>query len=190
AVGGSDRSCRRVRRPAPGGTSALPSRSGRNAAPPSKGKVCQELPSVVMSPARSLQYCNVAASAGVQRTLSMELHQANTRVLADGSSVETARQIMAGRAPRARRRPDPLGTVWTAEILPMLEATPSIRPVAIFEKIRQNHPEIPQGVRRTLERRIRNWRGTSGPIPHFVVRPENRPSYNLEVAFLLTPVVS
>ena len=115
----------------------------------------------------------------------MELHQAKTRVLADGSSLEPARQIMAGRAPRARRRPDPLGTVWTAEILPMLEATPSIRPVAIFEKIRQNHPEIPQGVRRTLERRIRNWRGTSGPIPDLVLRQDIRHGYTIELTFEL-----
>ena len=88
----------------------------------------------------------------------MGLRQAKTRVLADGSGLEPARQITDGQASRARRRPDPLGTIWTSEILPMLEATPSIRPVAIFEKIRQNHPEIPQGVRRTLER----WIGIGG----------------------------
>jgi hypothetical protein len=115
----------------------------------------------------------------------MGLRQAKTRVLADGSGLEPARQITDGQASRARRRPDPLGTIWTSEILPMLEATPSIRPVAIFEKIRQNHPEIPQGVRRTLERWIRNWRGTNGPVRDLVLRGDISHAYTIELTFEL-----
>ena len=34
---------------------------------------------------------------------------------------------------RGRRRPDPPAGVWDSEIMPMLEAAPGIRAVAVFE---------------------------------------------------------
>ena len=63
--------------------------------------------------------------------------------------------------PRQRRRPDPLADVFDAEIVPMLEATPGLRSVAIFEEMMRRHPELGDGIRRTLERRIisRRYRG-------------------------------
>ena len=39
--------------------------------------------------------------------------------------------------PRGRRRPDPLAGVWDSEIVPMMEAAPGIRAVAIFEESAQ-----------------------------------------------------
>src|SRR5262249_52361580 len=67
---------------------------------------------------------------------------------------------------RGRRRPDPLASVWDAEILPMLEAAPEMRAVDVFDEIQRRHPEICQGVRRTVERRIREWRASKCPA-HF-----------------------
>jgi hypothetical protein len=66
------------------------------------------------------------------------------------------------KAPRGRRRPDPLEGVWEQEIVPMIEAAPGLRAIAVYEEIRRRHPEIAPGVRRTLERRIRNWRARHG----------------------------
>ena len=40
----------------------------------------------------------------------------------------------------------------------MLEAAPGLRPIAIFEEMQRRHPELPDCVRRTMERRIRQWR--------------------------------
>lgn len=57
--------------------------------------------------------------------------------------------------PRDRRRPDPLAEIFDAEIVPMLEAAPGLRPVAVFEEILRRHPQLGDGIRRTLERRIR-----------------------------------
>ena len=37
-------------------------------------------------------------------------------------------------APPARRRPDPLAAVWDADV-PMLQSTPGLRPVAVFEEM-------------------------------------------------------
>ncbi len=38
-------------------------------------------------------------------------------------------------APRGRRRPAPLADVFEAEVVPLLQATPSLRPIAVFTEI-------------------------------------------------------
>jgi transposase InsO family protein len=77
--------------------------------------------------------------------------------------------------PRERRRPDPLAGVWESEVVPMLEAAPGIRAVAIFEEICRRHPAIATGVRRTLERRIAKWRALKGPNRDVIFRQEHPP---------------
>jgi len=64
-------------------------------------------------------------------------------------------------APRGRRRPDPLGEVFEAEIVPMLEAVPGLRPIAILEEIVRRHPDFGVGIRRTLQ--LRRARRRPGP---------------------------
>jgi transposase InsO family protein len=77
--------------------------------------------------------------------------------------------------PRGRRRPDPLAGMWESEIVPMLEAAPGVRAIAIFEEICRRHPELAMGVRRTLERRIANWRALNGPTRDVIFRQEHPP---------------
>src|SRR5580658_2719713 len=77
--------------------------------------------------------------------------------------------------PRGRRRPDPLAGVWEGEIVPMLQAAPGVRAVAIFEELCRRHPEIAMGVRRTLERRIAGWRALTGPNRDVIFRQEHPP---------------
>ena len=77
--------------------------------------------------------------------------------------------------PRERRRPDPLAGVWQSEIVPMLEAAPGIRAVGVFDEIVRRHPELGEGVRRTLERRIRTWRALEGPEQDVIFRQEHPP---------------
>ena len=79
------------------------------------------------------------------------------------------------RKPRKRRRPDPLAGVWDSAIVPMLEAAPGLRAVAIFEELCRRHPEMPTGVRRTLERRIAKWRALHGPNRDVIFRQEHPP---------------
>ena len=86
-----------------------------------------------------------------------------------GISVATAYRIehdprlpSEKKIPRARRRADPLAEIFDSEVVPLLQAAPGIRPVAIFDEIRRRHTEFAPGVRRTLERRIRAWRAVNG----------------------------
>lgn len=71
---------------------------------------------------------------------------------------------------RARRRPDPLAEIFDAEVVPLLQAAPGIRPVAIFDELRRRHTEFAPGVRRTLERRIRAWRAVNGEEREVIFR--------------------
>ena len=85
-----------------------------------------------------------------QTRLYMKSRQTNAPAIAAakaGFSTATAYRIEADprlpshkKAPRGRRRPDPLAGIWDGEIVPMLQAAPGIRPVAIFEEICRRHP--------------------------------------------------
>ena len=88
---------------------------------------------------------------------------------------QDARPPSEKRAPRERRRPDPLAEVFEAEVVPMLEASPGLRPVAVFEELMRRHPDLGLGVRRTLERRIRQWRALHGPEREVIFRQTHEP---------------
>ena len=44
--------------------------------------------------------------------------------------------------PRGRRRPDPLADVFDSEVVPMLRASPQLRPVAIWTELLRRHPDL------------------------------------------------
>ena len=79
------------------------------------------------------------------------------------------------KAPHVRRRRDPLVAVWDSEVVPLLQSTPGLRPIAIFDEIRRRHPEIGTGIRRTWERRIRAWRALNGAERDVIFRQEHPP---------------
>src|SRR5215207_2949922 len=76
---------------------------------------------------------------------------------------------------RGRRRPDPLGDLFQTEVVPLLQAAPGLRPVAIFEEILRRHPDLGAGIRRTLERRIRSWRAIYGADQDVIFRQTHEP---------------
>ena len=86
------------------------------------------------------------------------------------------------KAPRGRRRPDPLAEVWEAEIVPILEAAPGLRAIAVLAEMRRRHPEISPGIRRTLERRMRTWRALAGPREQDVMFRQEHPPGRLELS--------
>jgi hypothetical protein len=77
--------------------------------------------------------------------------------------------------PRGRRRPDPLAAIFDTEIVPMLEASPGPRPIAIFDEMQRRHPDLHERVRRTMERRIRQWRALNGKDRDVIFRQVQKP---------------
>ena len=103
-----------------------------------------------------------AAKAGMSRATGYRISQCPTL------------PSQQGRA-RGRRRPDPLGDIFDAEVVPLLQSAPGLRPVAIFEEMLRRHPELSPGIRRTLERRIRSWRAEHGEDQEVIFRQVHEP---------------
>jgi len=79
------------------------------------------------------------------------------------------------KAPRGRRRPDPLAPYWEADIVPILKAAPGVRVIGVLDELRRRHPDLDPTIRRTLERRIRAWRAVHGPELDVIFRQEHEP---------------
>ena len=58
---------------------------------------------------------------------------------------------------RERRRPDPLADIFDAEIVPMLQAAPSLRAVAIFEEMQRRHADLAPGARQIRLNEVLPW---------------------------------
>ncbi|MDP9164389.1 MAG: IS21 family transposase, partial [Pseudomonadota bacterium] len=69
----------------------------------------------------------------------------------------------------------PLADIFDTDIVPLLEAAPGLRSVAIFEEMQRRHPELSSGVRRTMERRIRTWRALHGEAQEVIFRQLHEP---------------
>ena len=121
-----------------------------------------------------------------QQRLYMTLRRSHTQSLAAakaGLSVATARRIerdprapVIKKSPRTRRRPDPLEDVWEAEVRPLLERAPGLRPYTILGELARRHPERNwESSRRTLERRIRTWKALEGPEREVIFRQQHPP---------------
>ena len=76
---------------------------------------------------------------------------------------------------RSRRRPDPLAAMWEAEIVPLLASMPGLRPVTVFEEMLRRHADLSPGIRRTLERRVRQWQALHGPEREVIFRQDHPP---------------
>ena len=50
-----------------------------------------------------------------------------------------------------------------------------MRPIAIFEEMLRRHPDLPEGVRRTMERRIHQWRALNGKDRDVIFRQVQEP---------------
>jgi hypothetical protein len=115
-----------------------------------------------MSLRRTLSQQTAAARAGFSASTGSRL---------DADPHLPSQQIL----PRGRRRPDPLADIWDSEIVPMLATTPELRPITLFDEMRRRHPDLSEGVRRTMERRVRNWQALHGPEQDVIFRQDHPP---------------
>ncbi len=59
--------------------------------------------------------------------------------------------------------------------MPLLQANPGLRAVALYEEMLRRHPELHAGVRRTLERRVRARKPKHGPDREIIFRQKHEP---------------
>ncbi len=97
-----------------------------------------------------------------------------------GISERSARRIesstaLPSQSPRRywRSRVDPFAQVWDTEVVPLLRGAPKLMAITLLRKLQDDHPELfPDGVLRTLQRHIRQWRALEGP-PKEVFFPQD-----------------
>jgi len=97
-----------------------------------------------------------------------------------GFSERSARRIESGQRqlgpvkPRNyRTRKNPLEPIWDSIVVPLLEDSATITPVGIFDHLCEEHPEhFSPTCRRTLERRINQWRLLYGEDQEVIFRQE------------------
>lgn len=101
--------------------------------------------------------------------------------LKSGFSERTGRRIekngFHAKLPRQyRTRPDPLEGLFEQTVIPMLEATPDLQPITIFEQLEEAYPSvISESMQRTLQRRIKKWRSLNGPEQEVMFQQKHRP---------------
>lgn len=100
-----------------------------------------------------------------------------------GLSERSARRIdgaaaLPSQTPRRywRSRADPFAGVWDSEIVPLLKSAPNLMAITLLRKLQEDHPDdFPDGVLRTLQRHIRQWRALEGPPKEVFFPQEHAP---------------
>ena len=101
-----------------------------------------------------------------------------------GFSERTARRLEADPRPPSQRKPDrgrtvpdPLEAVWETVLMPILERDPAVQAVTLLRHLQMTDPDAfpDDRVRRTLERRVRDWRALHGPERDVIFRQTPEP---------------
>ena len=74
---------------------------------------------------------------------------------------------------------DPLEDYWETDLLPLLEKDSALQAISLLRHLQSAHPlAFPDDrIRRTLERRMRQWRALSGPERCIIFRQTPEPGY-------------
>jgi len=102
-----------------------------------------------------------------------------------GISARSARRVeedvtLPSQNPRRywRSRADPFAGVWDTEVVPLLRSAPKLMAITLLRKLQDDHPErFPDGLLRTLQRHIRQWRALEGPPKEVFFPQEHAPGH-------------
>ncbi|MBV8884243.1 MAG: IS21 family transposase, partial [Chroococcidiopsidaceae cyanobacterium CP_BM_RX_35] len=85
-------------------------------------------------------------------------------------------QPQRGKPRHWRTRQDPLAEVWESELVPMLEQTPELQPMTLFEYLQSKYPgKYDKSKLRTLQKRVQQWKAVSGPPKEVMFEQQHRP---------------
>lgn len=119
-------------------------------------------------------------------------HSQRSAAARAGFSERTARRFDADPTFPSQRQPkrgrtviDPLDGVWEPLLLPILEQDSSVQAITLLRHLQQQRPEEFQddSIRRTLERRVRDWRALHGPERDIIFRQAPDPGYMCQSDF-------
>ena len=77
-----------------------------------------------------------------------------------------------------RSRVNPFALVWDSEVVPLLKQTPTLMAVTLLRKLQDDHPDqFHDGLLRTLQRHVRQWRALEGPPKEVFFPQEYAPGH-------------
>lgn len=119
-------------------------------------------------------------------------HSQRTAAARAGFSERSARRFDASPTLPSNRRilhgrtvVDPLEGFWENDLLPLLEKDSTLQAVTLLRHLQSEHPlAFPDDrIRRTLERRVRQWRALNGPERDIIFRQTPEPGYMAQSDF-------
>lgn len=122
----------------------------------------------------------------------IQTHSQRTAAARAGFSERTARRFNADPTPPSKRKiahgrtvANPLEGYWENDLLPLLENDSALQAVTLLRHLQSEHPlAFPDDrIRRTLERRVRQWRALKGPERDIIFRQAPEPGYMAQSDF-------
>lgn len=119
-------------------------------------------------------------------------HSQRTAAARAGFSERSARRFDADPTPPSHRNTvhgrtvaDPLHGFWENDLLPLLERDNALQAITLLRHLQGLHPmAFPDDrIRRTLERRVQQWRAISGPERDIIFRQTPEPGYMAQSDF-------
>ncbi|KFC06357.1 transposase [Trabulsiella guamensis ATCC 49490] len=98
-----------------------------------------------------------------------------------GISVRSGRRIEKDQWSKAgvrhwRTRKDPLEAVWDSMLVPLLKERPALMPTTLLEMLQDKYPgQYPNSLRRTMQRRVREWKLQYGAEQEVMFRQWHQP---------------
>jgi hypothetical protein len=93
-----------------------------------------------------------------------------------GSRIDTqTHQPQRGRPHDWLTRADPLAEVWLSELEPMLQREPRLEPMTLFEYLQETYPGKYEGVLRTVQRRVEQWKAKQGKPKEVMFKIRHEP---------------
>ncbi|EPX2891107.1 IS21-like element ISEc10 family transposase, partial [Escherichia coli] len=75
-----------------------------------------------------------------------------------------------------RTRKDPLEAVWDSMLVPLLKERPALTPTTLLEMLQDKYPgQYPNSLRRTMQRRVREWKLQYGAEQEVMFRQRHQP---------------
>ncbi len=75
-----------------------------------------------------------------------------------------------------RTRKDPLEAVWDSMLVPLLKERPALTPTTLLEMLQDKYPgQYSKSLRRTMQRRVREWKLQSGAEQEVMFRQWHQP---------------
>ncbi|MEX8729384.1 IS21 family transposase, partial [Salmonella enterica] len=97
-----------------------------------------------------------------------------------GVSVRSGRRIEKDQWSKAGTshwtRKDPLEVVWDSILVPLLKESPALMPTTLLEMLQDKYPgQYPNSLRRTMQRRVREWKLQYGAEQEVMFRQRHQP---------------